>query len=243
MINSQNRIGRFTSSNIWKLTTQGRGELGFGAPAITYINEKRAERCLGRSIDTGAYSQPLIWGKIMEYYAFKFHLGLEYNLCSKETIVHPKYKFWSGSPDVDTNILTGECKCYYPKAFFEFSEALQIGDLNAIKTDFKEEYWQVVSNAILQGKSIAELICYTPSEKQLIQIRQEIEETNLLEKLEIEPWQGRFIVEKPLYELPYIPDGIEWPNFVSFKFDVANDDVIFLTKCVLNAEKLLTYGK
>lgn len=240
MINSQNRIGRFTSSNIWKLTTQGRGELGFGAPAITYINEKKAERCLGRSIDTGAYSQPLIWGKIMEHFCFKFHLGLEYNLCSKETIVHPKYKFWSGSPDVETKIITSEIKCYYPKAYFELSEALQIGKLQTIKTDFKEEFWQVTSNAILQNKTEAEIISYTPTEQQLIQIRQEIEETNVLEKLGIEPWQARFIIEKPLYELPYIPDGIEWPNFVSFKFDVSTDDVVLLTKCVLNAEKLLT---
>jgi len=81
-----------------------------------------------------------------------------------------------------------------------------------------------------------------PSEKQLIQMREEIETTNVLEKLGIEPWQGRFIIEKEIYNLPYIPEGIEYPNFVNFEFVVPADDIIFLTKCVLDAEKLLTNG-
>ena len=43
MVNNLERIGRFTSSNIWKLTTQNAKKDGFGAPALTYIEEKRAE--------------------------------------------------------------------------------------------------------------------------------------------------------------------------------------------------------
>ena len=75
MIANVNRIGRFTSSQIWKLMTDGRSENGLGAPAITYIEEKRAERCLGRSIDLGAHSQALTWGKVMEVVGFEQEMG------------------------------------------------------------------------------------------------------------------------------------------------------------------------
>ena len=113
MIANKLRIGRFTSSNIWKLMTDGRGENGFGAPAITYIEEKRAERCLGRSIDLGAHSQALTWGKVMEVIGFEQEMGIEYSLCSQETIQHPKYPFWSGSPDAKTSTKAVEMKCFY----------------------------------------------------------------------------------------------------------------------------------
>lgn len=60
MVEIKERIGRFTSSNIWKLTTLDRSGKSFGAPALTYIEEKRAERSLGRSIDLGKQSQATI---------------------------------------------------------------------------------------------------------------------------------------------------------------------------------------
>ena len=246
MINTLERIGRFTSSNIWKLTTQNTKKDGFGAPALTYIEEKIAERCLGRSIDLGAVTQSLTWGKIAEHYCSAFHL-LGYQLVSKTTFVHPKYKFWSGSPDAETTQKVAEIKCFEPKKYFELSSALiQLNEkeitIEDFKKDFKEIYWQVVSNSIILNKPICEIIAYTPTEKQLLQIREEIEETNILEKLGIEPWQGRFVTEKKLYELPYIPEGIEYPNFVKFEFQPSAEDIIFLTGCVLKAEKLLTNG-
>lgn len=234
------RIGRFTSSNIWKLTTLNAKKDGFGAPALTYIQERKAERFLGRSVDVGAHSQAIIWGKIMEHFCNEFELSLEYSLCSKETKEHPKYKFWSGSQDAIKTKTACEIKCYYPKAFFEFTQSLLTEDLETIKKNHKEEYWQVVSNAIILGFKKAELIAYTPSESQLIEIRKQIEETNVLERLGIEPWEARFIVERPLHELPYIPDGIVYPNFVTCEFDIPKSDIDFLTECVINAETLLT---
>lgn len=247
MVEKLERIGRFTSSNIWKLTTLDRSGKSFGAPALTYIEEKRAERTLGRSIDLGKQSQATIWGKIMEYYCHKFELGLEYTLCSDETLVHPKLKFFSGSPDFTKERTTGDIKCFEPKRFYEFTINLMkliegLITLDDFKKEEKEIYWQVVSNCILTNNPKGEFISYTPTEEQLLQIRQELEETNILEKLNIEPWQGRFITEKPLYELPYIPSGIKFPNFVNFEFQVPADDIIFLTKKVCDAEKLLTNG-
>jgi len=245
MVEVKERIGRFTSSQIWKLTTSDRSGKGFGSPALTYIEEKRAERSLGRSIDLGAVSQSLTWGKIMEYYCNKFHLDISYTLCSNVTDVHPKYKFWSGSKDATKTDTAVEIKCFEPKNFYQLSMALLKLDagkitLDNFKKDFKEVYWQVISNAIILNKPFCEIIIYTPTEEQLIQIRQEIEETNVLEKLGIEPWQGRFIIEKDVYNLPYIPNGIEYPNFVKYRFQPIAEDVIFLNQRVLMAEKLLS---
>ena len=80
---------------------------------------------------------------------------------------------------------------------------------NDTKNKMNEIYWQVVSNAIINSKPIAEIIAFTPTESQLLQIREELEETNVLEKLGIDPWKARFIVEKNLSELSYLPDGID----------------------------------
>ena len=241
MIANVNRIGRFTSSQIWKLMTDGRGENGLGSPAITYIEEKRAERCLGRSIDLGAHSPALVWGKVMEVVGFEQEMGLDYSLCSTETITHPKYKFWSGSPDARTVNKAVEMKCFYPKAYYELSRDLMLEDLQKIKANHKEIYWQVLSNSILLGLNKAEIIAFTPTEKQLIEVREKLLNTDFaMEKLGMKDWQVRWIYEKELYELPYIPGNIQWPNCVKFEFDVNTEDVIALTKRVLLAEKMLS---
>jgi hypothetical protein len=247
MVEVLERIGRFTSSNIWKLTTKDRTGKSFGAPALTYIEEKKAERSLGRSIDLGAVTNSLTWGKVMEYYCNKFHLDISYTLCSNVTDVHPKFKFWSGSKDATKSDTAVEIKCFEPKKFYELSMAIMqvnenVIDLEVFKKEFKEVYWQVVGNAIILNKPFCEIIAYTPTESQLMQIRDEIESTNVLEKLGIEPWQGRFIIEKEIYHLPFIPEGIEYPNFVKLRFEVPAEDIIFLTKCVVDAEKLLVNG-
>jgi hypothetical protein len=241
------RVGRLTSSEIYRLCSNGRKKDEPGAPFYSYIEEKRAERSLGRSIDLGAVTNSLTWGKVMEFYCNKFHLDISYTLCSNVTDVHPKFKFWSGSKDATKSDTAVEIKCFEPKKFYELSMAIMqvnenVIDLEVFKKEFKEVYWQVVSNAIILNKPFCEIIVYTPTEIQLMQIREEIESTNVLEKLGIEPWQGRFIIEKEIYHLPFIPEGIEYPNFVKLRFEVSTEDIIFLTKCVTDAEKLLTNG-
>lgn len=247
MVEILQRIGRFTSSQIWKLTTKDRSGKSFGEPALTYIEEKRAERTLGRSIDLGKSSSSTVWGEIMEYYCDKYHFDLSYKMRSKETSVNPKMPFHSGSPDFEKEHVAGDVKCFEPKRFYELTMTLLklkegLITIDEFKVLEKEVYWQVVSNCIILNKPKGEIVSYTPTEEQLIEIRKEIEETNILEKLGIEPWKGRFIYEKPIFELPFIPKGIEFPNFVSYEFEVPAEDVIFLTKCIQDAEKLLTNG-
>lgn len=238
MITYESRIGRFTSSNIYRLT-------GTKTVAKTYIDEKRAERCLGRSIDLGANTQPMVWGKVLEYYLHEYVLGFEYNLCSKDTETHPEYKFWSGSPDfkkIDTAV---ESKCFYPKRFFELSRnIIKVNEglmtIEEFKKEEKEVFWQVFSNAMILGCDYGEIIAYTPTEAELLDIRNKLENTNLSENIGLNPWDVRFIHEKPIYELPYIPEHSNWPNMVKLVFKLSEEDKVFLTKCVLDAEEQLT---
>ena len=58
------------------------------------------ERRLGRSLDKENNAHELSWGKLMEDRVFDL-LGVEYELVSKDTIKHPKYSFWVGSPDAN----------------------------------------------------------------------------------------------------------------------------------------------
>lgn len=255
MVEIKERVGRFTSSQISKLTTQNAKKDGFGAPALTYIEEKRAERCLGRSIDLGKQSQATIWGRVMEYYCHKFELGLEYSLCSKETLVHPKFKFWSGSPDFKKPKTTGDIKCNEPKRHYLLSvNLIKLRDglmsLEEFKKEEKEVYWQVVSNCILTNNPKGEIIAFTPTYDQLNLIREEWEVDNFIpglnktlsEHLEVDFQYFYYLINKEFHNLPYIPQWSDFPNFTSVEFEIPTDDIIFLTKCVTNAEKELING-
>ena len=246
MINTQSRVANFTSSQMFRIV---------GTPAVlkTYLKEKRAERDLKRSIDLGAYSQEMTWGKVIEAYFFLqekyFPTGCGYSLCSKETAVHPKYSFWVGSCDVEGKQDAGEIKCFYPKNYHALALALLALisgkiTLEAFKLEFKEIYWQVVSNAIILGKTHATIFAYTPTKEELEDCILLLEETNFGERLGLDPWMFRFMIEakekEQLYKLPYIdPEKTDFPNEVRYTFEVPTDDIILLTKKVLEAYKLL----
>src|ERR1017187_3164866 len=92
------RNGRFTSSEIAKLMSNGRKAGEPGAPYFDYIEEKNFERKLGRSLKCEAKAPALTWGKCLEKRVFE-QLGIRYKECSTETIVHPTIKYFAGSPD------------------------------------------------------------------------------------------------------------------------------------------------
>lgn len=265
MVHVVERIGRFTSSNIWKLCTIGSRPMteeelkqwkienpksqkkniedGFGAPGLTYIQGKKAERCLGRSIDLGKGGSATIWGKVAEYYCDKFHLPLDCVMASTETDVHPEYPFWSGTKDFTKKDTAGEIKCFEPNKYFELSYALiklNAGEItiDEFKKEFPDIYWQPVSNAIILNKRFAQIVCFMPTEEQLHQIRKEVEETNILEVLGIDPWKARFIIENDISELPYVKNP-NYPNFVSYEWEIPQSEKDFLTSRVLKAEELI----
>lgn len=231
------RVGNFTSSEIVALTKEGKKSGTWGAPALTYIEEKNFERRLGRAIDTESNARPLSWGKCVESFAFG-HLGLEYSLCSTETIVHPEYDFWSGSPDGVSEDAVIDLKCPITlKSFCQLVQPLYEGldgmeAMNMIRAEHKDGdkfYWQLVSNAALSGKRFAELIIFCPYQSEINEIKQHAD-------------------GKPNYywiwaadesELPFLPNGGYYKNINKIKFEVSDYDKELLINKVKEAGEML----
>ena len=55
----------------------------------------------------------------------------------------------------------------------------------------------------------------------------------------MEPWEVRYITEKPMSQLSFLPNDSYFNNLNIFEFDVPIEDVIFLNKNIISAGKLL----
>jgi hypothetical protein len=213
-----------------------------GDAAITYIQECNWERKLGRSITIESDAKPLTWGKLVERRAFDL-LGIEYRLCSDETIAHNDIDCWYGSPDVETIDSIGDIKSPITlKSFLQLVDPLYNGlsglsVINKIRDNHKDGdkyYYQLVSNAILKNKNYAELIIYLPYKSELDIIRE------LAFNLD-SPRQHKYkwIGFADDDELPWIPDGGFYKNLNIIRFEVPESDKIELHKCVMSAAKEL----
>lgn len=230
ILENENRIGRFTSSQIWKLMRPGKGKRIFGEIALSYIQDKRYERMLGRSIDSESNARPLEWGKLMEIYVFKERLGLEYKLSSKQTVVHPSYPdIWSGS--IDTAVgkkVVSDIKC--PFTMREFASLVHGGTIESLRVDSdmgEKYYWQLVSNCIIAGCDTAELLIYVPYKKDLKAIQEYL--------------SGfcKWIQYASEMELPWINEGGRFTDLTKIKFNIPTEDKAILTERVVAAGALL----
>lgn len=235
IIENKNRIGNFTSSKIGVLTAKGKGQNGFSATALTYIKEVNLERKLGRSIKTDAYSKEMAWGTFLQDYVFHNHLEFGWQLCPDVTDVHPTIDYWAGSKDLYMpSVKIGEIKCYQPKNFAEYADALLTGDTEVIKDSHPNEYWQGVSNAIINGVSKAELVLFMPYKKELNAIRELAEAYDGADQ-----WKYRFISESEDYSLAHLPNNGYYKNLVRFEFEVPQEDIDLLTEKVELAGSML----
>lgn len=231
---NKERIGSFTSSEIWKLTKSGKGDKMFGEKALTYIQEKQIELRLKRSISVDAHSQAMAWGKFMENWVFHL-MGMEYEITSDKTDVHPTIKGWSGSKDLSVKgVKISEIKCYQPKKFALYTDAIVAKDIDKMRKDFAQEYWQLVSNAIINEVDRAEAISFMPYESELEEIKE-----MALDYEGDDMWKYRFIYENHKSGLPYIAKGSTYKNLNKFEFEVPKEDIIFLTERVESAILLL----
>lgn len=229
------RVGNFTSSNIHKLMVKGKGELGFGAAAITYIKSRNVERRLGRSLEIEKSTRAMLWGKFLEKRVHDL-LPLDYETCSNASVAHPKYDYWVGSPDNknESQKVVGDTKCYEPENFCAYVDVITQKDVKLFREEFPKEYWQLVSNACILGYDFIEPIAYMPYESELSIIR-EMAENNP----DNDFWKYRFIAEAPLSELPYLPDGGYYKNLNIVRFDIPQEDKQRLTEAVEKAGTLL----
>lgn len=235
---SKYRVGRFTSSKIAALMTYAKNGVDFGKPALTYIEEKNMERRLGRSLNVETSSRPTSWGKLVEKRVLEELLGMEYRPCSKETIEHPEFDFWAGSPDAekfDEERTVVDIKCPMTlKSFCQFADCKTIEEIRDKHPDGETYYWQLVSNSILLNTKYAELIIYCPYQSELAAIR------DMANYYEGDQNKVAWINWSEDKDLPYLIEGGFYKNVNIFRFEVLETDKQALTSRVKEASKLLS---
>jgi len=243
MNSSALRHGNFTSSEIFNLMKVDKTGKSFGKPAITYINETNWERKLGRSITEDVDARPLAWGKLLEKHVFQL-LGTDYKLISAETILHPKYDYWAGSPDGERYGKNGksviDIKCPKTlKSFCQMVDCLEsddpIGALIENHKDGEKYFYQLVSNAILLDVDHAELVIYMPYKSELEDVR----ETARNWEDDVEQKKFYWIHQATDEELPYLNDGGYYKNINGISFTVTDEMKAQLTSNVVKASDLL----
>lgn len=238
MIENKDRIGNFTSSQIFNLCAVNK-DGSYSSAYYTYIGKKIRERKMKRSLDMGKYGSAMAWGKFLEK-RVNDNLPLDYQMLHKSTKIHPKFDYVAGSVDfLVPKVKVSELKCYEPDKFSSYVSCLMTGDLDQIKREFAQEYWQMVNNSQIHKTPKMEAIVYMPYESEMDEIRELAEDPEYLSAIGMMPWETRFIVEKPNSQLAVLPDDSYFKNLNRFEFDVPINDVIFLNKNIISAGKLL----
>lgn len=258
MIHNANRLGRFTSSENVKIMNKGTGGKYFGTLALTYIEDVRLERNLGRSIELETQAKPFSWGKLCEPFVHDL-LGTEYRLCSDETVIHPDIDCWAGSPDGEKFNEDGSCdtiieiKC--PITLTSFCRAVDplrtmdgMDAMNKIRekhTDGEKWYQQIISNAIIKRKKYAELVVFCPTRSMLDDIRLSI--NNVPSGTEKNYAWIRWADDD---ELPWLPDPDEdgkpnskYKSLNVLRFEVPKADKELMVERILRAKKEYLDGK
>lgn len=231
------RIGNFTSSEIYSLMANGKAANSLGKPALTYIDECNMERRLNRSITDDVSARPLTWGKLNEWTAFS-KLGIEYSLTSQETDSHPEIDCWKGSKDgikEDEGKTVIDIKCPFTlKSFCTMADCSTIDDVRDNHKDGEKYYWQLVSNAIINDCKHAELIIYMPYKSELQEIRDLAGQAP-----EDQLYKYYWVVNSHDEELPHLIDGGYYKNLYVIRFEVTDSAKLELTNRVKLAKSML----
>lgn len=166
------RTGRFTSSEIWQLVSNGRKQGEPGATFFSYCKRVASERLLGFKGKSSSEAFPTEWGHVAEAYVAKILESEGWIIGFSDCpITHQSLEFapyWSGTPDAVKSDRIGEIKC--PVSSEKYFDLLGITTEEMKDGESKEAlkyYWQMVSNACITGKDIAELIVFCPTEQDL----------------------------------------------------------------------------
>lgn len=230
------RFGTFSSSSAWKLMTNNKAGNGFGEKGKTYIKQVSYELELGRAITKEHNAKATNYGTFLERRAFEL-LGLDYRLVSQERLFHKTLKHYSGAPDLIKDNTVCDVKCPFSlEVFCDKIEALQ--NIETYKKEFPEDYWQLISNAILLDSNDfpvkhMEAVIYVPYLKELTEIR---ESAN---NYDGDQNKIAFLNFAGDDELPYLIEGKKYKNLNVFSFEVPNEDKIALIERIKIAETLL----
>ncbi len=147
------RTANFSSSQIYKLMASGKAKGSIGAPFYTYVKEKIYEKRLGRPIQKEQGGKAPSWGTFVESRVFEL-LPLDYTYQSEKRYTHPELA-WSGAPDMLTTDKVVDIKC--PYSILEYckkADIMILSDVEALKSEYPENYYQLVSNSILTDKKV-----------------------------------------------------------------------------------------
>lgn len=237
---SEIRIGKFTSSEISKLTANGKKSGEFGKPFHTYVKQKKQERKLKRSLSIGEAGRASQWGKLVEHWLMYERpeiIGMEYTLTPSLTVAHHEFKdSWCGSRDGFNNNTKAviDLKCPYTLgSFADFADCATIEEVRTNTQSGEDYYWQLVSNAAIAGVKKAELIIFMPTLSQLNEI-QLYAHDGLHEMSNI-----NWIYSTSTYDMPYLPEDSEYKNIIRFEFEISDGDLQFLTERVKIASEFL----
>jgi hypothetical protein len=229
------RDGTFSSSNAWKLMTNDKPGTGFGAPALKYIKQVGYEVKLSRPINKEFNSRPTDWGNVCEPFVFE-RIDISYTNVSKQRIVHPTIRNWSGAPDFTKPLVVADCKCPYSlEVFCDKMKALK--NIETFKKEFPEDYWQLISNACLleangHPVSYMEAVNFVPYKEDLDKIK-------MMANGNPDFYWLQFADDD---QLPYLLKGGEYTDLNVHRFAIPEDDKQELTERILKAVKKLYEG-
>jgi putative phage-type endonuclease len=152
----QERLGRFTASEIHKLIPQGKGGQPFSDTGKTYILEKLVE------LETGfpaseIYGPAVEWGSDKEPMARDWYTRITGNEV-QEAYFEPYGTHAGGSPDGlvgELGII--EIKCPFKTVnHFKYRMARKADDLPA------EYFWQIQMNLLCTGRSWCDFVSFDP---------------------------------------------------------------------------------
>ena len=232
------RVGNFSSSEIYRLMSYGRGTKTLdntGKAFDSYVKEKAFERKIGRPLSLKTNARPTTWGTLVEEQCFNV-LDLKYSLVSKTRYKHEELsEYWTGMPDLITPELIGDIKCPYTMTgFMDLLDCMQsVEDLKRIKPQY---YWQLVSNGILCNRENAVLVAYVPYFKDLEEIQELArakyqKASNHEEIMYAKQFSWVHFVED-LNELPHLPNNCDISDVNLFEFVIPQEDKELLTERV-----------
>jgi hypothetical protein len=226
------RIGRFTSSGVWQLMTNGRTAGTTGKPFETYVKQKAREKKLFRSITNDASSKPTSWGKYLEKRAFS-KLDIEYSLTSDVTTEHPKIPNFAGSTDglkFDVERTVFDIKC--PFTLTAFCDMVECTTDEMLLKEFPEYFYQLIANSMIHNTKWCELIVYVPYLSELSDIRIGV-------KYEGNSKEIQWIEYAENYELPYIHPHSNYKDLNFLRFEAKQEYKDALTERLLLANELI----
>lgn len=169
------RIGRFTSSEMWRLLTPPKTKEAKDAgklseTALTYINVKVAETITGQQ-KTSSYAYPLVFGKEQEPIAIE-------EFCKKTGFSHEPVGFVAfnshagGSPD---GIINGTdiLEVKSPWAIETQLDYLMLTDQWDLKRLNPAYYWQCMSNLLFTMKEKCHFVSWDhryPEDKRIVHL-------------------------------------------------------------------------